>query len=163
MDLVNNTAVNVHRADKFDLDLLYELEGLLFEGNAWSLESIRSCLEAETRIALVARDSDEAPLGYLTGSILPDGAELFRIGVLPWQRRLGVGRALLEHFFAASLEAGARRVLIEVRESNEGARAFYAAAGAVEITRRRHYYRAPEEDAVILEISLAPEAKGENQ
>lgn len=145
----------IKRADDFDLELLYELEGLLFEGNAWSRESIRSCISEETEIALIARDDDDAPLGYLTGSLLPDGAELFRIGVLPWQRRLGVGRALITAFFDEAKAAGAERVLLEVRESNEIARAFYARMGAIELCRRRRYYRAPEEDAIILEISLA--------
>ena len=154
MDVIEKKAIDIKRADEFDLDLLYEFEGLLFESNAWGLESLRSCVTEPTQLALVARDEDDAPLGYLTGSFLPDGAELFRIGVLPWHRRLGVGRALLEHFFADARAAGAERVLVEVRVSNETARAFYASMGAIEITRRRHYYRAPEEDAVILEIAL---------
>jgi ribosomal-protein-alanine N-acetyltransferase len=36
---------------------------------------------------------------------------------------------------------GADRVLLEVREDNAGARAFYAARGFVEVDRRRRYYR----------------------
>lgn len=144
----------IKRAEEIDLDLLYELEGLLFEGNAWSLDSIRFCLTGEHQLALIARDEDGAPLGYLTGSLLPDAAEIFRIGVLPWQRRQGVGRALADAFFAEARAVGADRALLEVRESNSGARAFYARLGAVELCRRRHYYRSPEEDAVILEFSL---------
>jgi len=154
LDDFGKTVIDVKPAEEFDLELLYELEGLLFEGNAWSLESLRSCVTEENQIALVARDGDDAPLGYLTGALLPDGAELFRIGVLPWQRRLGVGRAMLDCFFDAARAAGASRVLIEVRESNATARAFYASVGAIEVTRRRRYYRAPEEDAIILEITL---------
>jgi [ribosomal protein S18]-alanine N-acetyltransferase len=39
---------------------------------------------------------------------------------------------------------------LEVRESNTRARALYASRGFEEVGRRRRYYRAPVEDALIL-------------
>jgi len=46
-------------------------------------------------------------------------------------------------------------VHLEVRASNEAARALYARLGFVETGRRPRYYAAPEEDAVLLSLALA--------
>ena len=42
---------------------------------------------------------------------------------------------------ATARDAGADRLLLEVREDNTGALAFYAARGFVEVDRRARYYR----------------------
>jgi len=47
---------------------------------------------------------------------------------------------------------GARRVLLEVRESNQVARAFYDRWGFKASGRRRRYYRDPVEDAILLQF-----------
>ncbi len=43
-----------------------------------------------------------------------------------------------------------RKIFLEVRESNEAARSFYARMGFTEAGRRRDYYREPAEDAFVL-------------
>jgi ribosomal-protein-alanine N-acetyltransferase len=48
-------------------------------------------------------------------------------------------------------------VLLEVRASNEGARALYRGAGFTEDGLRRRYYSDPEEDAVLMSLNLAEE------
>jgi len=45
-----------------------------------------------------------------------------------WQRR-GLGRYLLQHFVAIARDADARCIFLEVRPSNDAARALYAQAG----------------------------------
>jgi ribosomal-protein-alanine N-acetyltransferase len=52
-----------------------------------------------------------------------------------------VATALLDEVVAEGPGAGANRLLLEVREDNAGALAFYAARGFVEIDRRARYYR----------------------
>ena len=51
----------------------------------------------------------------------------------------------------------ARSILLEVRPSNEAARALYAAAGFTEIGIRKGYYPdgGGREDAVVLQLELA--------
>ena len=56
-------------------------------------------------------------------------------------RRAGVASALLDEVLALAAAGGADRVLLEVREDNADALAFYAARGFVEVDRRRRYYR----------------------
>ena len=52
--------------------------------------------------------------------------------------------------------AGCPEVLLEVRQSNEAAQRLYVRHGFVAIARRRRYYRAPPEDAVVMRLMLRP-------
>jgi ribosomal-protein-alanine N-acetyltransferase len=91
-------------------------------------------------------------IGYAAVSIV-DVAELQRIAVAATHRRTGVATALLAR---VEIEARARqvdRLLLEVREDNHGACAFYAARGFIELDRRPRYY-ADGTTAVILSRDL---------
>jgi ribosomal-protein-alanine N-acetyltransferase len=75
-----------------------------------------------------------------------DLAELHVIAVAPDERRRGRAAGLLAHVLAACPD---RRVQLEVRASNQPARALYARAGFVVDGRRPRYY--PDgEDAVLM-------------
>jgi ribosomal-protein-alanine N-acetyltransferase len=106
-------------------------EGLVAEGVAGSLPTI-SYLVAET---------DGRVVGHATASVVGDIAELQRIAVDPDHRRHGLAGALLDAVVDLARAGGADRLLLEVREDNAGALAFYAAHDFVEVDRRRRYYR----------------------
>ncbi len=84
---------------------------------------------------------DATVVGYAVASVVADIAELQRIAVDAAHRRAGLATALLEGVLTLARDGGADRLLLEVREDNAGALAFYAAAGFTEIDRRRRYYR----------------------
>jgi ribosomal-protein-alanine N-acetyltransferase len=106
-------------------------EGLVAEGVSGNLPTVRY---------LVAEVDGEV-VGYAAASIVADIAELQRVAVDPGHRRTGLAASLLGAVVDEARTEGADRVLLEVREDNAGALAFYAAAGFVEIDRRRRYYR----------------------
>jgi ribosomal-protein-alanine N-acetyltransferase len=60
-----------------------------------------------------------------------------------------LGRRLVAEALARGQARGARQCWLEVRASNQAAIEFYRALGFQERTRRRNYYREPEEDAVV--------------
>ncbi|MBU0860293.1 MAG: GNAT family N-acetyltransferase, partial [Alphaproteobacteria bacterium] len=93
--------------------------------------------------------------GYAAASIVAEIAELQRIAVTPAHRRTGLAVALLAAVTDAAREQRADRVLLEVREDNHGALAFYADQGFVEIDRRRRYYR-DGATAVVMRRGLGP-------
>ena len=72
---------------------------------------------------------------------MADIAELQRIAVRLRARRRGHATALLEAVVERAVAGRADRLLLEVREANAEALAFYAASGFVEIDRRPRYYR----------------------
>ena len=94
--------------------------------------------------------------GYTVVAIAAGEAHLLNLSVAgPWQRR-GIGREMLNFVLRLARESGARRILLEVRPSNDAARSLYAAAGFAEIATRRGYYPADKsrEDAIVLELAL---------
>ena len=80
-------------------------------------------------------------VGHAVASVVADIAELQRVSVEPALRRTGLATDLLDAVVQAARSEGADRVLLEVREDNGSARAFYAARGFAEIDRRARYYR----------------------
>ncbi|MCW2775525.1 MAG: ribosomal protein S18P -alanine acetyltransferase [Nocardioides sp.] len=122
-------------------------EGLVREGVTGNLPTI-TYLVAEVD----GRDGKRV-VGHATASIVADIAELQRIAVDADHRRTGLASALLDAVVEAAERGGADRLLLEVREDNAGAIAFYAARDFIEIDRRRRYYR-DGTTAVVLRRSL---------
>ena len=131
-----------------DADALAKLERDAFASDAWSLGQVRDELAGPTRHVLIA-ESDGDVIGYAAIAVAGDVADLTRIVVAESQRRAGVASALLAALHDAAAQAGAERMLLEVAESNVDARAFYAAQGYTEVSRRRDYY-ASGDDALVL-------------
>ncbi|MGH8703052.1 MAG: ribosomal protein S18-alanine N-acetyltransferase, partial [Burkholderiales bacterium] len=94
--------------------------------------------------------------GYSVVMVAAGEAHLLNLSVAHrWQRR-GIGREVLGFVLQLARRSGAARILLEVRPSNDAARALYAAAGFAEIATRRAYYPADasREDAIVLELAL---------
>ncbi len=117
-------------------------EGLVREGLAGGLPSVHY---------LVAEVGGEV-VGHAVASHAGDVVELQRIAVRREHRRAGVAGALLARV-AAVADPG-DRVLLEVREDNAAARAFYDRAGFVGLARRERYY-ADGAAALVLEASAS--------
>jgi hypothetical protein len=63
-----------------------------------------------------------------------------------------VGRTLVAELLQRARHAGVASVMLEVRDSNQPARALYESSGFQAIARRAEYYHDPPEDAVIYRI-----------
>jgi len=66
----------------------------------------------------------QAIAGAVTSREAADEAEILNLAVAREWRRRGIGRRLMETALEGAVSAGVRRVFLEVRESNAGARAF---------------------------------------
>ncbi|UNX54318.1 ribosomal protein S18-alanine N-acetyltransferase [Georgenia sp. TF02-10] len=135
-----------------DLDQVLALEPVLFGPGAWSRGTYLDELAAPGRVYVAAADGDRL-VGY-AGIALGEEAQVMTVGVAPGHRRRGIGTHLLAALLDAAREAGARSVLLEVRASDDGAQALYARAGFVPVGRRRNYYVAEREDAVVMRKQL---------
>ena len=125
-----------------------ELEKLCFT-LPWSEKSVAGELENPLSLWLVAMEGENLA-GYVGSQTVMDETDMMNLAVAPQFRRQGVGEALVNALVAALKDLGSRCLTLEVRDSNEAARALYAKLGFVEIGRRRGYYRDPREDALIL-------------
>ena len=125
-----------------------ELEKLCFT-LPWSEKSVAGELDNPLSVWLVAMEG-ESLAGYVGSQTVMDETDMMNLAVAPQFRRQGVGETLVNALVAALKDLGSRCLTLEVRDSNEAARALYAKLGFVEIGRRRGYYRDPREDALIL-------------
>lgn len=138
----------IRSAHAADVQAIVDLEQGTFGAGAWNASQMSADVEAPSRSVLVA-EVDGRFVGYAVLALAGDVADLMRIAVTEPNRRSGVASALLAALHDAAAQAGAERVLLEVAESNADARAFYAAHGYTEISRRRTYY-ADGGDALVL-------------
>ena len=97
-------------------------------------------------------EEDGAVSGYIGLKLISDEAHVMTIAVRPEHRRRGFARTLVEAALADPASADARRVHLEVRPSNAGARALYGSLGFVQTGLRPTYYG--NEDALLITLDL---------
>ena len=137
-----------------DADAVTALEVACQGDDAWSAWLVRDGIEgAVPTIRYLVAVVDAEVVGYAVASYAGDIAELQRIGVAEHARRAGHATALLDEVVAIGPGTGANRLLLEVRDDNADALAFYADRGFVEIDRRPRYYR-DGATAVVLRLPL---------
>ena len=98
---------------------------------------------------LVARAGD-AVVGFAGLWLMVDEAHITTFSVHPDWRRQGIGRQLLVSLVELAIEISARRMTLEVRVSNEAARALYRSFGFEVTGRRPRYYTDDHEDALVM-------------
>ena len=101
-------------------------------------------------------------VGYFVAMPGVGELHLLNITVSPdWQGR-GHGSALLDVVQAHAVERGLATLWLEVRESNQRARALYRRRGFAEVGLRRAYYPAAgrHEDAVVMSLALPRPEQG---
>ena len=163
-----------------DVPAVAAAEEALFGAEAWSPALLRTELAAASgpaadRYYLVAErmprmsgrgsagagadsalDGVNAPGGELLGYAglwFGDGAgdaDLLTVATLPSARRRGIATVMIAHLLRRARQAGCAAVLLEVRVSNAGAQALYRRLGFAPVGRRRRYYLAPVEDALVM-------------
>ncbi|MET0838316.1 MAG: ribosomal protein S18-alanine N-acetyltransferase [Marmoricola sp.] len=131
----------VRSAGAQDVEAVAGLEEECLGGDAWSEALVRDGIlgDLPTITYLVAEVGDEV-VGHAVTSNAGDIAELQRIAVSPSHRRRGIAASLLAGVVDSARRTPADRLLLEVREDNRPALAFYAGQGFVEIDRRPRYY-----------------------
>jgi ribosomal-protein-alanine acetyltransferase len=151
------SSVRIRPMTAADLDRLVEIAAALEHAPHWPRRVYEAVLDVSSpqRIALVAEDSGTgAVVGFAVAGLVAPEAELESLAVSAGYQRRGVARRLYEAMADEFGRSQVREVLLEVRESNQAARAFYTSLGFVEEGRRPSYYADPVEDAVLMRIRI---------
>ncbi|MFN7173654.1 MAG: GNAT family N-acetyltransferase [Thermaurantiacus tibetensis] len=125
---------------------------------AWSAGQIARALADPGVFLLVVRGGPGELLGFALTRALAGEAELLLCAVLPAHRRSGLASALVAAAMAEARRMGARRMFLEVRESNGAARSLYRSLGFEPVGTRPFYYRSVAGEvanAITLSRSLA--------
>jgi len=144
------TAHTIRDMVERDIPLVMEIEKASFI-TPWTEGMFRSQIETGDCTVNLVMAEGKTLVGYAAAWIAYDEIHLLSIAVVPASRRRGLGTELLEEVVSRGSAGGATRVILEVREGNDGARAFYRMHGFVEIGIRRKYYSDTGEDAIVME------------
>ena len=118
------------------------------EAANWSEKSLREALNEDAEHFLIARKGEEA-LGFISGRIVREEAEILNLAVKRESRRKGIGKALVEEILQSFRREKVVTVFLEVRQSNTAAVEFYSRLGFSKVGQRAGYYRDPEEAALV--------------
>jgi ribosomal-protein-alanine acetyltransferase len=145
--------LRVRSATAADIPAIMELERHSGAAAHWSVERYEQMFEATPPNLLhyvgLVIEHESGIQGFLVGQAHADEWELQSIAVRVAGHRRGFGSQLLTEFLEQARERGAKSVYLEVRESNQAARAFYEKWLFQESGRRKDYYTGPLEDAVL--------------
>ena len=146
--------VSVQPATADDIDEVLRVQEASPGAACWKRTQYEEFLQESRCIFLVAGAGSVA--GFLAARMAADELEILNLAVEPQQRRRGIGARLLQEALAEGRTRGARSAWLEVRDSNQGARALYGRFGFRETYRRPRFYQDPTEDAVVCRRALEP-------
>ncbi len=138
--------------DRSHLDEVARLERACFS-TPWTVPMLEEELYNDCASFIVAEAEDGAFLGYAGLHVAADEGYIDNIAVREEYRRQGVGEALLGAFLRFGREHLAFLTL-EVRPSNTPAVRFYRKHGFAQVGRRKNYYSAPREDALLMTLEF---------
>jgi len=134
--------------DPGDLESIQKLISSIPEVAQWSADDF--LLASQRNFCLRVTEEGDTVSGLVAFRMIKDEAEILNLAVDSSHRRRGIGSRLVEGTIEACKAAGVKKIFLEVRESNIGARNFYSRMGFTEAGRRGRYYRQPVEDALVL-------------
>ena len=130
--------------------LAEELEQLLlavYEVSPWTANQVAEVLRSDVNSCALAED-EGLLVGFLIWQETDFEAEVLQIAVLPSYQGQKIATALFDF-----LPAG-KEIFLELRESNKPALLFYKKERFEEIARRKAYYHAPMEDAIVMKREI---------
>ncbi|MDN5745073.1 MAG: ribosomal protein S18-alanine N-acetyltransferase [Nocardioidaceae bacterium] len=132
----------VRPAEPTDVPMIASLEETAFPLDPWSATLLAEGVSGQVpTVTVLVAVVEENVAGYAVVSVVDVDAELQRIAVVEEHRLQGVASALLTAVRAHAAAAESERVLLEVREDNLAAQAFYRRHEFTELGRRAGYFR----------------------
>lgn len=139
-------------ADKTHVAGIHAIECECFS-DPWNEETIISQLPDSNHVFLVALDGERV-IGYVGMMNVLDEGYIANVAVTASYRRCHVGDALITELLHCAELRELSFVTLEVRESNESAKALYAKHGFEVVGVRKGYYTKPKENAVLMTVYL---------
>jgi ribosomal-protein-alanine N-acetyltransferase len=106
---------------------------------------------------VIVEEPEGTVVGYAICWTVGEESHLLNIAVRPDVRKRGAGRSLLKECLRRGALAGGRRIILEVRPSNDPAIRMYVQEGFRFVGIRKGYYTDTGEDAVVLSREIGEE------
>lgn len=152
MTLSDTVMAKSYRLVPMDRELIpqiAELERQCFS-RPWSEAMLAEELDNLTASFIVALGDNGQVLGYAGLTVVAGEGYIDNIAVREEYRRQGIAQALLDVFLHFGEAHQLAFLTLEVRASNDPAKQLYMKHGFEQVGRRKDYYDAPKEDAIIM-------------
>jgi [ribosomal protein S18]-alanine N-acetyltransferase len=156
----SRNSVMIERMTEHDLLEVVEIEELS-NLSPWGWDAYHLELQCgSASLMLVARlradekSAHKSIVGFIVAREMADEIHVNNVAVRPEYRRLRIGEMLLRAVLAWGADKNSAQAVLEVRAGNAAAQNLYQACGFEVIGRRRRYYKAPVEDALLMAVSL---------
>ncbi|HEY5957986.1 MAG TPA: GNAT family N-acetyltransferase [Polyangiaceae bacterium] len=136
-----------------ELAQLVSIENASFATDAYQLEDFRNVYCKCSELSVVAEIAGQIA-GYMMTRRLPDSGNVFSLAVAPAYRRRDVGEALFRYTANRLADWGIQVIELEVRATNEAARAFWERMGFSHAGELPQFYEDGAE-AILMRRSIA--------
>ena len=152
--------VRIRKARKSDIDRIIDIERSWQHLSHWSIDSYYRLLNDDSFTSSFIAETDGENgraliVGFVIFHIAADVSEIYNIAVESTHARSGIGYELMRAAVHESGRRSARKVILEVRKSNNPAINFYIKFNFKIIGDRKNYYSNPIEDAYIMELAIS--------
>lgn len=152
--------VRIRKARKGDIDRIIDIERSWQHLSHWSIDSYYRLLNDDSFTSSFVAEVDGEKgrpniVGFVIFHIAADVSEIYNIAVDSAHARSGIGYELMRAAVHESGKRKARKVILEVRKSNNPAINFYLKFNFAITGDRKNYYSNPVEDAFIMELAVS--------
>jgi ribosomal-protein-alanine N-acetyltransferase len=151
MVAVDPSQVVVRKAEARDIPSIIEIQATSPNAAQWTSEHY---LRIQQQGWLFVAETSGQVVAFIAGQSAAGEAELLNMAVASGATRQGIGSALVRALLESSVDAGATRILLEVRASNAAAIALYKKCAFLQDGLRKNYYSDPVEDALLFSLPL---------
>ncbi len=144
--------VCIEKMEPKHIDEVVEIEKVSFS-SPWTKVMYAQEIGREHSDCFVLIVNDEV-VAYISSWIVLDECTINKIACRSNLRRCGYGTMLLNHLIKKVHANSVKDLLIEVRESNDEAMAFYKKSGFIIKGLRKGYYSDAKEDAVLMLLDI---------
>lgn len=141
----------IRSATSKDVSAIVQLEQRAPTAAHWTPEQYDKMVSHQ--IVLMAEEAGKL-CGFICANLIAGEWEIENVVVGAEFLRRGVAGELMRKLIQRAGNDAATAILLEVRESNVPARGLYLKHGFREMGRRRGYYGAPTEDAILYALRL---------
>jgi ribosomal-protein-alanine N-acetyltransferase len=161
METKSKSDIHVRPANLDDIPTAMSFAAHAATAANWSQKQyVAAFSDTEYHLCLVVEDHGKV-MGFAVARMLPGEWELENIAVAGSARRRGLATRLMGELMRQARTAGAGQIFLEVRDSNQAARALYEKWAFEPAGRRKSYYKSPIEDAVVYRFSFPQAPKSD--
>ncbi|NLX61945.1 MAG: ribosomal protein S18-alanine N-acetyltransferase [Tissierellia bacterium] len=141
--------VIIREMQERDLDRVMEIENKAFSP-PWTREAFLLELTKNLLAKYIVAEVDGQVVGYGGIWLIIDEGHITNIAVDEKYRNKGIGSKIMEGLIQLCIDRNIVSMTLEVRKSNEAAKALYKKFGFKEYGIRKGYYQDNNEDAIIM-------------